>query len=108
MDYFRGKVLAYLEERHQEPLPDPDDIHSGRPPALCLPDEENDRILTLNENVTILSALHDVACPGVEKIGPWSDDNVQVPVEELWLPCSWEALKSNARNRTNADRQLIE
>lgn len=101
------KALAYLEERAKQPLPKPgEDIHAGRPPALPLPDVEDDRVLTIEEKAAILAALHDAACPGVEKIDPAPSPEEEVPVDSPARP--WAALMAHARELTDKDRQLIE
>jgi hypothetical protein len=103
MSWLREKVGAYLKQRAEQPLPGAStDIHSGRPPALPPPDEQSDRILTLEEKVAILAALHDVACFGVEKIAPEPSRPKNGAVS---LPAiRYAALMTNAKGLTSDDR----
>lgn len=109
-EYFRDRLRAYLhlvETECSRPI-QPEDVHAGvRPPALPPPDECNDRQLAHEERTAILAALHDVACPGVEKIGPWAEERSiasEITGNDFQEAATWVILKGNARKLTEASR----
>lgn len=108
--YLRASVQAYLDRRRAEaskPVQS-GDIHAGvRPPALPYPDEWNDRQLARDEKMAILAALHDVVCFGVDKIGPWAEEELalnQIPVHDQPAAIAWAVMVRYARELREAHR----